>query len=139
MFEGERTTHALKDGRRGGLVVGLRNTSTGQTSPLEHGARRWVLGSEPSCDLHVADPYVSHVHCVLERRPDGAVVVRDRESRNGTYIDGNAVEGAELRVGSYLSVGRTTLIAVAKLDGGGERPRAIEMLRGHHPAMRSAI
>jgi transcriptional regulator with PAS, ATPase and Fis domain len=138
MFE-EGETQAMKEGRRrGGLVVALRNTSTGQVLPLEGGPRRWVLGSDPSCDLHVADPYVSKLHCVIERKADGVLVVRDRESRNGTYIDGNPVEGAELRVGSFMSVGRTTLIALAK-DGGTERPRALELIRGHHPSLRKCV
>ena len=140
MFEGDKETEASKPGRRrGGLVLGLRNLSTGQLFELEHGPRRWVLGSDPNCDLCVADPCVSHLHCVIERKADGSLLVRDRDSRNGTYIDGNFVEGAELNVGSYMSVGRTTLIAVARLDSGGERRPAIEMLRGHHPAMRTAI
>jgi len=139
MYEGERTTHSLDGRRRGGLVVGLRNMSTGQTTPLETGTRRWVLGSDSNCDLQIVDPYVSHVHCVIEREPDGMLFVRDSSSRNGTYIDGNSVEGSELRVGSYMSVGRTTLVAIAKLDGGGERPPALEMLRGHHPLMRTVI
>ena len=139
MWEGEKETQAEKPGRRGGLVLGLRNMSTAQTFPLEHGARRWVLGSDPSCDLCIPDPFVSHMHCVVERKLDGSLVVRDRDSKNGTYIDGTYVEGAELRVGSYISLGRTTMIAVARIDGGGERPAALEMLRGHHPVMRNAI
>jgi transcriptional regulator with PAS, ATPase and Fis domain len=125
-------------GRRGGLVVALRNTSTGQVLPLELGARRWMLGSDPTNDLHIVDPYVSKLHCVIERKTDGALIVRDRESRNGTFIDGNPVEGAELRVGSFMSVGRTTLIAMAKINS-NERPRAIEMIRGHHPMLRTSI
>jgi transcriptional regulator with PAS, ATPase and Fis domain len=129
----------MKEGRRrGGLVVALRNTSTGQILPLECGPRRWVLGSDPSCDLHIADPYVSKLHCVIERKADGVLVVRDRESRNGTFIDGNPVEGAELRVGSFMSVGRTTLIALAK-DNSSERLRAMEMIRGHHPSLRKCV
>ncbi len=134
----EGTTQSMKERRRGGLVVALRNTTTGQLLPLDSGPRRWVLGSDPSCDLHVVDPFVSHLHCVIERKPDGVLMVRDRDSRNGTYIDGNPVEGAELRVGSFMSVGRTTLIAMAR-DGGGEKPRAIEMIRGHHPSLRTTI
>ena len=135
MWEGANTTQSLKDGRRGGLVVALRNSATGQMLPLDSVPRRWLLGSDPSCDLHIVDPYVSQLHAVLERKPDGTLLVRDRESRNGTFIDGNPVEGAELRVGSYMSVGRTTLIAMANRGSGGERQRAVEMLRGHHPTM----
>src|SRR5688500_13266193 len=114
MYEGENTTHLMKGRKRGGVVVALRNTTTAQIYPLENGPRRWLLGSDPSNDLHVVDPYVSQYHCVIERKPDGSLVVRDRESKNGTFVDGNPVEGAELRVGSYMSVGRTTLVAIAK-------------------------
>jgi DNA-binding NtrC family response regulator len=138
-WEGENTTQAMKEGRRrGGLVVALRNTSTSQIIPLDTGSRRWVLGSDPSSDLHIVDPFVSKLHCVIERKPDGVLMVRDSDSRNGTFIDGNPVEGAELGVGSFMSVGRTTLIAMAK-NNNSERPRAIEMMRGHHPSLRQCI
>jgi transcriptional regulator with PAS, ATPase and Fis domain len=137
MFD-ERKTQDLNQGRRGGTVVGLRNSSTGELLDLEGGRRRWLLGSDNSCDIHVIDPYVSAMHCVIERRADGSLLVRDRESRNGTFIDGNVVEGAELRVGSYMVVGRTTLVAVAAAPG-AERPKAIELLRGRDPATRGAI
>ena len=138
MYEGENTTHLMKGRKRGGVVVALRNTTTAQIYPLENGPRRWLLGSDPSNDLHIVDPYVSQHHCVIERKSDGSLVVRDRESKNGTFVDGNPVEGAELRVGSYMSVGRTTLVAIAKTNS-GERPRAIEMIHGHHPALRESI
>jgi transcriptional regulator with PAS, ATPase and Fis domain len=137
MFD-ERKTQDLNQGRRGGTVVGLRISSTGELIDLEGGRRRWLLGSDNSCDIHVIDPYVSAMHCVLERRADGSLLVRDRESRNGTFIDGNVVEGAELRVGSYMVVGRTTLVAVAAAPG-AERPKAIELLRGRDPVTRGAI
>ena len=131
------TQSMAPDGRRGALVVGLRRTSTGDVFTLDGGRRRWVLGSSSSCDIVIEDPFVSGRHCMIERRSGGAIVVRDSESRNGTYIDGNPVEGAELRVGSYLSIGRTTLVAIAASTG--ERPRAIELLRGRDPGLRSTI
>jgi transcriptional regulator with PAS, ATPase and Fis domain len=99
--------------------------------------RRWVVGSCESCDVVLDDPYVSSLHCILERQPSGVLVVRDRGSRNGTQVDGNQVEGAELRVGSYLTLGRTTLVAVAAQ--GGDRSRAISLLRGHDPVFRGTV
>jgi transcriptional regulator of acetoin/glycerol metabolism len=97
-----------------------------------------VIGSSESCDIVVHDdPYVSQMHCVLERRAGGALVVRDKQSRNGTRIDGNIIEAAELRVGSYLSIGRTTLVALGA--AGGSQTSALEMLRGHDPALRTTI
>jgi DNA-binding NtrC family response regulator len=134
------TTQSMSpEGRRTSVVAGLRRTTTGEVFALDPNRRRWVIGSEASCDVHVDDAYVSGIHCVLERRAGGALIARDRESRNGTFVDGNPIEGAELRVGSYLTVGRTTLVAVAIAGGGGERPRALELLRGHDPALRITI
>src|SRR6266850_6210221 len=96
----ENTTQSMApESRRSGVVVGLRRTTTGEIHELLVGGRRWVLGSDPSCDVHVDDdPYVSGLHCMLERKPGGALVVRDRDSRNGTFVDGNSIEAAELRV-----------------------------------------
>ncbi len=98
---------------------------------------RWRIGASSRCDVVVEDPYISGVHCTLERRSDGAVTVRDEGSRNGTRIDGNLIEIAELRVGSYLTLGRTTLVAAALA---GKNPtKAIELLRGNDPALRATI
>jgi transcriptional regulator with PAS, ATPase and Fis domain len=87
--------------------------------------------------MHITDPFVSGMHCMIERKPGGAIVVRDRESRNGTFVDGNSIEAAELRVGSYLSIGRTTLVAVGASGTG--RPRALDLLRGKDPALRMTV
>ena len=137
----DHTTQAMKDGRRAATVIGLRKASTGELFPLDQQRQRWLLGTDSSCDLRMHnDPFVSGVHCVIERRDDGVLFVRDRHSRNGTFIDGNHIEAAKLCVGSYLTVGRTTLVAVSKERGGsGEPRRAIEILRGHTPVMCLAI
>jgi transcriptional regulator with PAS, ATPase and Fis domain len=125
------------DRRRAATVIALRHVSSGELFELDE-RRRWVLGSSPSCDFTVYDPFVSSRHCVLERRPSGVVLVRDNQSRNGTFVDGSPIEGAELRVGAYLTVGRTTLVAVAAA-GGDHRPRALELLRGRDPALRATV
>jgi transcriptional regulator with PAS, ATPase and Fis domain len=119
-------------------IIALRNTSTGEELALGPGAQRWQLGSKRINDLVVRDPWVSGVHCVLERRtPAGPLVVRDRGSRNGTFVAGVPVEAAVLRPGSMIGVGHTTLIAVAAT--GRVRRTALETLRGNDPRMRSAI
>jgi DNA-binding NtrC family response regulator len=124
------------DGRRRGIVSGLRakNGSEFALAPLP---QRWVVGSSTNCDLVVDDPFVSAMHCVLERRPSGALLVRDRRSRNGTLIDGNLVEAGELHVGSRLALGRTTLVAIAA--PGTRAPSAIGALRGRDPAFRATV
>jgi DNA-binding NtrC family response regulator len=133
----ESLTQALApDARRAGIVVGLRATRTGVEYPLEMVGRRWIVGSSSSCDVVIDDPYVSNTHCVIERRPGGSLIVRDRNSRNGTHVDGNRIEGAELRMGSYLTLGRTTLVAFSSATS---HTTALEMLRGHDPAFRGTV
>jgi transcriptional regulator with PAS, ATPase and Fis domain len=136
-FNESRTQALEPDTRRTGVVIGLRATRDGIVFPLGTETRRWVLGSSRSCDVVLEDPYVSNVHCVLERQPSGVLVVRDRGSRNGTQVNGNPIEGAELRVGSYLTLGRTTLVAVAAQTA--DRSRAISLLRGHDPIFRATV
>ena len=134
-YDGRDTQAMTPDGRRSGIVVGLRRTTSGETMSLE--GRRWVLGKSAACDLVIGDdPFVSTNHCVLERQGD-VLIVRDSGSRNGTYLDGNRVESAELRVGSYLAVGHTTLVAVSAADA--EHRAAVELIRGTHPVLTTTI
>ncbi|MBA3397392.1 MAG: sigma 54-interacting transcriptional regulator [Deltaproteobacteria bacterium] len=136
-FHESRTSTLAPDGRRAGIVMGLRSTRDAKQFALATTTRRWVIGSGHSCDVVLEDPYVSTVHCILERRPGGALIVRDKGSRNGTNVDGNVVEGAELRVGSYLTIGCTTLVAVA--GPGTNEESALATLRGHDPVFRATI
>jgi DNA-binding NtrC family response regulator len=134
----ENQTQALEpDVRRTGTVVGLRTSRSKVEFPLAIDHRKWLIGSAPSCDIVLDDPYVSSAHCLLERRPGGTLVVRDRRSRNGTLVDGNAIEGAELRAGSYLTLGHTTLVAYA--TAGRARASAIELLHGRDPVFRATV
>jgi DNA-binding NtrC family response regulator len=136
-FRESQTSTLEPDRRRSGIVAGLRATTEAKTYALPEAERRWVVGSGASCDLVLQDPYVSDLHCVLERRSSGTLLVRDRHSRNGTRVDGNFVEGAELRIGSYLTIGRTTFVAVAAK--GGSDDSALAALRGRDPAFRATI
>ena len=138
-FRPGKTQSLAPDRRRSGLVVGLRRADTGEVCALDTRPRRWVIGADPNCDVPVlGDPYVSGCHCVVERRDNGSLLVRDRDSRNGTFVDGASIEGAELLIGSYLSVGRTTFVAVAGA-GSGTRAPAIELLVGHDPVLRRTV
>ena len=69
---------------------------------LEIGELR--VGSSSKSDLKLAIPGISRQHALLVVRREG-LVVEDRGSRNGTFVDGRriqraaVVDGAELRFG----------------------------------------
>ncbi|HUY36382.1 MAG TPA: FHA domain-containing protein [Pirellulales bacterium] len=69
-----------------------------------------VIGRGRDADLTVAHPTVSRHHCVLFEQ-DGALFVRDNGSLNGTLIDGNKVQEAQLKPGETLTVGPLTFRA----------------------------
>jgi len=135
-YESHTQETVMPDGRRKGIVIGLR-AKNGTEYPLAAAPQRWIVGSGEGCDVVLEDPYVSGMHCVLERRGDGSLLVRDKRSRNGTLIDGNFIEVAELQVGSRLVLGRTPLVALAAPDA--RPPGALSILRGRDPAFRATV
>lgn len=66
-----------------------------------------VVGRDGGADVQLADPNVSHFHCVLDSI-EGVLVVRDLGSRTGTHINGMRVSEAQLLPGDRLSLGPTT-------------------------------
>lgn len=78
----------------------------------------WVVGTHPSCDWVVNDPYVSHRHCAIYRDSSGHYSVEDLGSTNGTFIRRQAPHGpADIHIhrrtailhGDQVIIGRTVL------------------------------
>jgi transcriptional regulator with GAF, ATPase, and Fis domain len=90
-------------------VVALRNRETGEE--LRIGDGKVVIGKSASCDVVLPDPCVSRLHCVLERR-NGTLYVRDKNSRNGTFVNERRIDCGELTPGAELTVGATRFLAL---------------------------
>jgi DNA-binding NtrC family response regulator len=117
-------------------VVALRERDTGIRFDLPFATRRWRIGKSTDCDLVVSgDPYVSNVHCILERQPGGGLTIRDNDSKNGTVVDGTPILALELRPGATIAVGKTFFVAV----GAADPASAVEELRGTNPRFRAAV
>jgi ABC-type multidrug transport system ATPase subunit len=74
-----------------------------------------LIGRDPSCDLVLSNPLVSRRHARLERR-SGSPVLRDLDSTNGTFVNGERMSGdRELAAGDMVQVGayRLTFDGVA--------------------------
>ncbi len=78
----------------GGPVIGVARRLDG--GPL-------TIGRGPSNQLPLADAAVSRRHCVLEPAED-SVLLRDRESFNGTFVNGVRVGEARLGHGDELRI-----------------------------------
>jgi pSer/pThr/pTyr-binding forkhead associated (FHA) protein len=69
-----------------------------------------TAGRHPKSDIFLDDITVSRRHAELLRRPDGRYVVRDVGSLNGTYVNRERVDEAELEDGDELQVGMFKLV-----------------------------
>ena len=78
-FKGERREHPLREGTT-------------------------VIGRDPSCDIAFSDPTLSrrHVECSLE---GGRILVRDLNTKNGTFLGSQRIEEARLPPGVMLRAG----------------------------------
>ncbi|MGD8279500.1 MAG: FHA domain-containing protein, partial [Gemmatimonadota bacterium] len=99
--------------------VVLMDSKSGQQFDATGGRIRIGRGKE--CEMRPItddDTAVSRVHAEIVLKPDRRVVVRDAQSRNGTWVNGKQILGEErLRVGERLQLGPTGPdLMVAKLD-----------------------
>lgn len=96
-----RLTLSTPDGQR---TVELRTNNT--------------LGRHPDNSIQLLDKIVSKEHCIIELR-DGQFVLKDLGSLNGTYVDGQRVDGeVPLHEGAEIALGQTK----ARLEGTDQLP-----------------
>jgi pSer/pThr/pTyr-binding forkhead associated (FHA) protein len=92
----------------------LRTTTEGEpekTFRVLPGVAR-TIGRSTGADFILDAALVSRVHCQILAMGDGGLEVRDLESTNGTYVNGNRVERALLSPGDRVQVGRVELVAL---------------------------
>jgi pSer/pThr/pTyr-binding forkhead associated (FHA) protein len=66
------------------------------------------IGRSPDSDVLIPDIQVSRQHCEIEQTREGWVV-RDMDSRNGTYVGGMSVGQFVLDDGDEIRVGNATI------------------------------
>jgi pSer/pThr/pTyr-binding forkhead associated (FHA) protein len=84
------------------LIV-LAGAKEGTQIPLKK--EKFVIGRSRECNLRAGSDAISRRHCAI-LRTDGAWLVRDLGSRNGTYLNDERIESpSPLGVGDELRVG----------------------------------
>ncbi len=74
----------------------------GRVLRLKPGVNR--IGRSASNHLQIPDPSVSSNHCEVVLS-ENSVLVRDLNSTNGTFVDGEQVQEATIRLGQLLQLG----------------------------------
>lgn len=79
-----------------------------------------VLGRGEDCDVQLADPHASRVHCRLEVSDDSVVLV-DAGSTWGTKLNGSPVKQQRIKPGDTIELGETQI----RLVSGGEAKQTL--------------
>ena len=104
-FASQHQELSLPAGRAVTLSV-IAGPAKGQAHMLSK--PRVVLG-RVEADMEINDPEVSGSHCAVEVKDD-MVRLRDLDSTNGTYVNGERVRAAELEHLSEFRIGSTVVL-----------------------------
>lgn len=67
-----------------------------------------TIGRQQQSTIAIKDTKLSRTHSAV-RQIDGFFVLRDMNSRNGTFLNGEKIDFARLKPGDEIQVGDTTL------------------------------
>jgi pSer/pThr/pTyr-binding forkhead associated (FHA) protein len=107
------------------MLKTLADDQPEQTFRILPGGVRTV-GRAVGADFIVDAALVSRVHCRLTALRGGELEVRDLESTNGTFVNGERVKTARLKAGDRLQVGRLELIVSCDSAPAGHEPDSTE-------------
>jgi small-conductance mechanosensitive channel len=105
-------------------LIGQKGINRQQVYELNPG--RSTIGREPGNAVCLQDPQVSKVHATIEQE-NNRFLLRDQQSRHGTYLNGGKISEAPLRRGDEITFGSITLTfetnAVPATEDTSKRPR----------------
>ena len=74
------------------------------------------IGRSTGADFIVDAGLVSRVHCRVSALANGELEIRDLDSTNGTFVNGERIDAVRLASGDRLTVGRVELVALRDTD-----------------------
>ena len=102
------------------LVVTLKGRTIGR---FDLDGEQVRIGRHPDNEVQIDNMSVSRFHCTLTRNPaNGAWILEDAGSHNGTFVNSAKTPRKELRSGDVLSVGQFS-VAFRSDDGPLDTPR----------------
>jgi len=77
-----------------------------------------IIGRRHDCDLCIPLMDVSRRHCELSQNEE-ALEIRDLDSRNGTFLNGERIKETTVQPGDYIQIGPLTFLL--QIDGEPEK------------------
>src|SRR2546423_10790205 len=89
------------------LTIG---SGDGQGLSVKVEGERFLVGTGTECQLMVGDPKAAPLHAYFEVGEGGRVAVHDLGSEQGTYVDGERIDGSRvMEGGEEIRIGDTIL------------------------------
>ncbi len=112
----EELTVSVGDVPQGlGLLVVKRGSNAGSRFVL--GVGQTTIGRHPDSDIFLDDVTVSRRHAEIYKN-DASFTVTDVGSLNGTYLNRERIERAELHSGDEVQIGKFRLVFLHEVQGG---------------------
>jgi len=108
------------------LII-LGGKHKGQALPVA--SPKFFIGRSEDCHLRPQSDLVSRHHCVI-LVDEGFVAVRDFDSRNGTWLNGERIKGErELKSGDRLKIGTLEFEVQLAVPVGGKRKPKVHSIQ----------
>lgn len=103
-------------------LVATAGLLSGRTFTI--GTAGLTIGRDPTCQVVVADDEISRLHAWVGMNDERQVVVRDRHSANGTYVNRVRVQEKVLRTADEISFGsaRRQRFRIEQVDDPAAQP-----------------
>jgi pSer/pThr/pTyr-binding forkhead associated (FHA) protein len=88
------------------LVIANSTESCGEIPLTDFPLR---LGRRPEADVCIDDRWVSREHCEIDF-VDDVLVVRDLDSKHGTFVNGRSISRLVLKTGDLLTIGLSKFV-----------------------------
>ena len=102
----------LKDSAKVVIVIGH---DAGRVFHL--GKQELVIGRSSDAAIHLRSQDTSRRHARISQSEDGEFILEDLKSRNGTYINGVAIDRQVLNTGDKLMIGSSSVLLFTYQDG----------------------
>lgn len=110
----ERLEHTRTGGKKRACFVVMGGLDVGSVFNLDKDVM--VLGRDPSCDLMLKDDGISRRHVEVRRTGEDQLSIKDLNSTNGTFVDGERIQEATLLDGGKVLLGRRTVLKFVLYD-----------------------
>ncbi len=91
------------------MAIYLKITEDNNNHHVRLGARPVFIGRSTKCHISLNDSMVSGRHLAIKVNADNHVVIKDLDTTNGTYLNGNKIDESLLFLDDFIQVGRVKM------------------------------